>query len=144
MADIRIQSRALERLNAIPQLGGPVAEALPPLVEELHNTIAGCSARLTLERLQGFPRCRECGLRLVSQPPIKDVESLGSYVRQALAEQNRRLSGILIRRLVQGEQSEEIDRFIKVVQVSDLSGLAHVLNDEMVQFISDMLGIPGS
>ena len=47
-----------------------------------------------------------------------------------------------MQRLLHGEQSEEIGRFIRVVQVSDLSGLAQVLNDELVQFISGLLGIP--
>ena len=121
----------------------PGSSATQVSVEMRAIRIAGCAATVTQENVQEFPRCRECGLRLTAQPPSKDVESLGSYIRQALGEQNRRLSTVLVERLLQGEQSEEMDRFIRVVQVSDLSGLAHVLNDELVQFIGDLLAIPG-
>ena len=67
------------------------------------------------------------------------VESLGGYVHEALSEQNQRLSSWVVQRLVRGEQSEQTDPFIKMVQVSDLSGLAHVLDNELAWFIGDLL-----
>ncbi len=142
MAEVRRAAHALELLNTITELGRSVAVDLPPLVEELYNTIASCSAKLVAAVIEGHPLCPMCGVRLSTQPPTQEVESLGSYVNEALQEQNHRLSGWVVHRLVAGEQSEEIDRFIKVVQVSDLSGLAHVLDDSLVRFIRDLLKGP--
>ena len=144
MADIRLEARALEQLNGVSALGEALAPDLPALVEELYNSIASCSAHPLSEEIERFPRCEECGIRLSAHPPTKDVESLGGYVHEALREQNQRLSGWVVSRLIQGQESEEIDRFIKVVQVSDLSGLAQVLNPELVQFITKLLEQPSS
>ena len=143
MAAIRLEALALGRLNEIQELGESVGVGLLPLVEELYNSIGACSAQLVAEEVQRVPRCRACGVRLSSQVPAREVESLGSYVHDALQKQNQRLSGWVVHHLVQGQESEQIDRFIKVVQVSDLSGLAHTLTDEVVEFIRDLLTGPG-
>ena len=139
MADIRLQARALEKLNGIRELGKPVAPELPALAEELHNNVVACAAPLRASDIERSPRCEMCGLRLGGEPPTQDVELLAGYVRGALRRQNQRLSRWVVRRLLRREPGSRLERFISVVQVSDLSGLANVLDEELVQFIRELL-----
>ncbi|MDA0797653.1 MAG: hypothetical protein O2884_03085 [Chloroflexi bacterium] len=45
-------------------------------------------------------------------------------------------------RILERPGHDQIDRFIQVVQVSDLSGLANVLDDVVVQFITELIDQP--
>lgn len=139
MVEVRLQAQALERLNGISELGSPVAAELPPFVEEQYNRITACGLILTREELERSPYCPQCTLTLGSEPPHQEVQGLAGYVQDALNNQNQRLSGRLALRLVRSEPGARLQRFIDLVQVSDLSGLANVLDDEVVQFIRDLL-----
>jgi hypothetical protein len=145
MSDAALEARALERLNGVGQLGPPVAPGLPALTEELRNRIVSCGREIDAPALEAVPRCPECALRLDHMPPEKEVRELASYVGEALGEQNRRLAGSIARRLAGREQTDRLDRFRHVVQVSDLTGLANVLDDDLTGFIAELLrdGQPG-
>ncbi len=142
MAGIRLQAQALERLNVIRELGDAVAPELAGLVEELYNSVAGCPWALEAREIERSPRCPACGLSVEREPPTREVEELGGYVAGTLGQQNRRLGGKVASRLLRSERTTKLQRFIDVVQVSDLSGLAQVLSDELVQFIRELLSDP--
>ena len=139
MNNVRLQARALEKLNGIPDLGEAVALHLAGLAEELHNNVVACDAKLERPDVERSPRCPQCGLRLASDPPTQEVELLAGYVHDALRQQNQRLSQWVVRRMVRREPGSRLQRFINVVQISDLSGLANVLDDELVGFIRELL-----
>ena len=139
MADIRLEAQALERLNTIPELGNAKAPELAGLVEELYNSIIACPVTLESERIERFPRCTQCSLRFDSEPPNHEVEELGSYVTSALGEQCRRLSRRVVDRLLHSERTDRLQRFIDVLQVSDVQGLAQVMDDNLVQFTRELL-----
>ena len=139
LAETRLEARALNRLNAIASLGQPVAPELPGLVEELYNNTSACGAEPTADSIERDARCVRCGIALESTPPQTEVETLAGYVREALQQQNRRLGGLVVRRLLDRPSEARLDKFIQVVQVSDLSGLAQVLDDELGSFIHDLV-----
>ena len=142
MADIRLQAQALERLNTITELGNAVAPEMAGLVEELYNNLAGCPWTLEIQEIERSPRCPGCGLSAESEPPTQEVGELGGYVAGALGQQSRRLSRQVASRLLRSERTTKLQRFVDVVQVSGLSGLAQVLSDELVQFIRGLLSDP--
>jgi hypothetical protein len=85
--------------------------------------------------LDNDPQCSCCSLFLGEVLPTQDVELFQTEVRGSLLEQNRRLSLILVDRIVHGQADQRLEDFLKIVQASDLASLTNTLNDEMVLFI---------
>ena len=77
---------------------------------------------------------------LTAEPPTKEVERFLHQLRQALKEQQRRLSSEAVHRVLAQSGERRIDQFIKVVQTSDLVHLVNVLNDDLVEFLRRLLG----
>ena len=139
MAEAGTQARALARLNAVPELGQPIAPELPGLCEELRNVVLTCGAALDADAIAGAAVCPSCALRLDAVPPTAEVEALSASVNEALSEQNARLARAVAHRLIKRETNERLDRFVQVVEVSDLSALANILDDELVAFLGELL-----
>ena len=123
----------------LPELGQPIAPDLPGLCEELRNVVLTCGAPLDADAIARDPVCPSCTLRLDAVPPTAEVEALAASVREALGEQNARLARAVAHRLLKREANERLDRFVQVVEVSDLSGLANILDDELVAFLGALL-----
>ena len=139
MADVVTQGRALARLNAVPELGRPISPGLPGLCEELLSVVRTCGAAPNPDAIAGDAVCHSCAVHLDAAPPTAEVELLASSVGEALGEQNARLARAIAHRLLKREANERLDRFIQVVEVSDLSGLASVLDDELTAFVGALL-----
>ena len=139
MDEAGTQARALARLNAVPELGRPIAPDLPGLCEELRTLVRTCGAALDAEAIARDAVCPSCALRLGAAPPTDEVEALAASVGEALGEQNTRLARAVAHQLLKREANERLDRFIQVVEVSDLSGLANVLDDELTAFLGALL-----
>ena len=76
---------------------------------------------------------------LTAEPPKEEVERFLRRLRQALKEQQRRLSSGAVRHILARSGEKRIDQFIKVVQTSNLSPLVNVLDDELVDFLRHLL-----
>ena len=139
MAVVATQGRALARLNAIGELGRPISPGLPGLCEELLNLVRTCGAQPDADAIAGGAVCPSCTVRLGSEPPTAEVESLAASVGEALGAQNVRLARAVAHRLVKRDANERLDRFAQVVEVSDLSGLADILDDELTAFVGALL-----
>jgi len=130
---------ALKRLNSIPELGEPPGQELEGEYQQLLEQIKPCpdwEGRISLDL---EPTCAGCRLALSISPPTKEVEDFRQKLEQALREQQRRLSSEAIRQILAQSREKRIDRFIKVVQTSDLSPLVNVLDDELVSFLRQLL-----
>ncbi len=139
MADVVTQGSALARLNAVPELGRPVSPGLPGLCEELWSIVRTCGAAIDPDAIAEDAVCPSCTVRLDAVPPTAEVEALAASVGEALGQQNTRLARAVAHRLLKREANERLDRFIQVVEVSDLSGLANVLDDELTAFVGELL-----
>ncbi len=144
MDEASAQASALARLNSLSELGAPVAADLPGLTAELRNEVIACGADPSAADIAEQVRCQACGIGLDGKAPVDEVNRLAGYVQEALGEQNRRLSTHIAHRLIQRDDQERLDRFIQVVEVSDLAGLAHVLDDELTSFVGALLREPAS
>ncbi|MBI4201298.1 MAG: hypothetical protein HY531_03290 [Chloroflexi bacterium] len=142
LRDAQQSAQALEQLNAISELGEPVGVETLEAFRDLPATLKVCatpSRKLSGDRT---PRCRNCGLVLGQQPPSDKVEAVTRELDRGLKEQNRRLSLHVVHKIMRGRNDPRIDRFIKVVQASDVSGLANVLDDQLVTFLREVLSTP--
>ena len=86
------------------------------------------------------PSCPACGLALGVEPPIQETELLLQDLNEALGQQNQRLSHVLVQRIIHGQVDTRLEKFLKIVQASDLSALANTLDDELLTFIRRLLG----
>ena len=140
------QVRALERLNGLTRLGPPLATAALAQFRELERAFACPAATVSLaEALARGSTCPECGFHLGNGAPVAEARHVRQAVERGLAGQQARLarrvvSRILGRAALSGE--ERLRRFIEVVQASDLSGLAVVLDDALVDFLRELLEEP--
>jgi hypothetical protein len=131
-------AQALARLNSLRDLGSP--EGMQALVE--YDRMAGdarsCSARSVERTLEREPVCLSCRLTLTEQLREEPAQAALRDLRSALQRQQRRLASRAVRRIL-SRGGERIERFLQIVQASDLRGLADVLDDELLLFLSELL-----
>ena len=60
-------------------------------------------------------------------------------VRDALTAQMQRLGSQALDRLLAQSGAEHVDTLLKAAQAGDLSALAHILDDRLVEFIRSFL-----
>lgn len=135
LASPRLQ--ALQRLNSLEALGSPLGQGLGQRYERLLPQLTPCSVREVA--VQDQPRCPDCRLALDVQPPEAEVRAFLTELDAALRQQQRRLSAEAIRRILARRNEPRLDRFLKVVQASDLGALTEVLDDELAAFLRALL-----
>ncbi|HWC28868.1 MAG TPA: hypothetical protein VG845_02190 [Dehalococcoidia bacterium] len=146
MDALQPQVAALERLNTLTRLGALQAG---PALAQYHELepLFGCAADAESlgYALATDPTCAYCGFRLGDQPPVADADRVQQAIERGLAHQQSRLAQRVVRRLLARPGragSDRVDRFIEVVQASDLTGLAAVLDDGLTAFLRELLETP--
>lgn len=135
----RLKLRALELLNTIPELGRPAGEGLADSLAALEVTFTGCLLSASEIDLEEAPACPHCGLRLDQTLPIETLAGLLATIDNALGEKSRRLSNLLVEKILHGQVDQRLEDFLKIVQASDLSALSNTISAELVGFIRGML-----
>lgn len=133
------QIDALARCNEMPESGDAVGTEVPQLVERLRGSLKVCPAEADELSLEDVPYCPRCELFLDEEVPLRDATLLFETVRKAMQEYNRRLSSHVVRRVLARPTREQLDKLIDLAQVADLSALANVLDDEVVEFLRRFL-----
>ena len=136
----RPKLHAVELLDRLDELGAPMGLALLERYGILERGLWLCAVTLSDLDLESTPRCADCLVVLGKVPPATELEGYVKDLDMALAEQNRRLSRLLVRRILDDQVDERLDSFLKIVQASDLSALCNTLNDDMLQLIRRILG----
>ncbi len=140
LEDSEATVRALARLNSLEQLGRPLGEDALAQQGRLLAAVQGCPLAERLEQALGTAAsCPACGLTLADQPPSGEVDAMLRRLSRALSQQMTRLSSEAVRRILARARGERMEQFLEVVQASDLAGLASVLDDELLEFLRDLL-----
>ncbi|MBU2009224.1 MAG: hypothetical protein KJ624_05225 [Chloroflexi bacterium] len=127
---------ALGRLNSLSALGEPLGAGLAGEYLGLLEGLRPCPA--VEVPLKEGPCCSLCHLGLLMTLPQGEVEAFLQGLQRALQGQLQRLSRRVIGRIM-AQPSPRLERFIQAVQVSDLSGLAELLDEEVLVFIRGLL-----
>lgn len=139
------EANAVRRLNELSRLGSPLAVEALAQFGELERLFPCSRAGATLtEALADAPVCPECGFELGMQAPAAEARRVRTAIERGLAGQQARLAQRVVSKLLSRpyEDAEaRVERFIQVVQAADLSGLALVLDDELLVFLRDLLEI---
>ena len=130
---------ALRRFVDVPEFGDPVGRAVPERFEAVSATVRRCSLSEDDVSIESAPTCSECRLRLSEDLPDREAASVLADAEVAMREYNRRFSSEGVRRILSHPTKEQLDKFIDLAQVSDLSGLSSVLDDEALDFLRDFI-----
>ena len=133
------QVEAVQRLHGMPELGEVVGVDVPALYEEVTNALRTCSREAGTAEPSEMPYCPECSLPLDEGVPSRRAALLFGALDEALREYNRILGSHAVRRVLADPTREQLDKFVDLVQVSDLSSLANVLDDDVVEFLRRFL-----
>ena len=137
-------ARALGRLNGLNALGKPVGIGALAQYDDLRRALESCSLQEALaEALSRAPACPMCGVTLADEPPAERARDVSRRLQHALRQQQNRLSGAAIRQILSQRKEEKVEQFLRVIQASDLRGLAELLDDDLVAFLREMLAAPG-
>jgi len=143
-----LQTRAIavERLNMLHRLGASQAQAALTQYHELERLFACPATPEDLAALlQSDPICPYCSYRLGEEAPSADAQRVQQAIQRGLEGQQARLAQRVVNRLLARPGragSDRLDRFVQVVQASDLTGLAAVLDDGLIAFLQDLLESP--
>ena len=91
------------------------------------------------EELRDHPRCSGCELSLNQVLPLDELQRTIGAIEFDLRGQTRRLSNLLVERIMRGERDERLDDLLKIIQASDLSALCNTLSPELIGFIGQIL-----
>ncbi len=150
LEDSHLKLRALALLNSIPELGEPVGLDLEQRYDTLEQMARLCDVDpwgIPLHPSAGAgrgltARCPNCQMALGKTPPVQELELFQRGLDHALGEQNRRLSLVLVERLLHGQIDQRLENFLKIVQASDLSALSNTLNADLAVFVRQFLRNP--
>ena len=131
---------ALDLLNTMPELGEATGEGLGGALAELGPVLPACFVAPPNLLLDSIPWCDSCRLSLAQSLPTARLAGLLASIDVELSAKSRELSNLLVERIIQGQEDERLDDFLKIVQASDLSALSNTITTELVAFIRRMLG----
>ncbi len=89
--------------------------------------------------MRDHPRCSSCGLALDQLLYLDDLQRTIRAIEFDLDAQTRRLSNLLVERLMRGERDQRLEDLLKIIQASDLTALCNTLSPELVGFIGQIL-----
>ena len=132
--------QALDLLNTLPELGEPSGTGLAESLGNLGAPPESCPIPGAELDLEVVPRCSRCGLTLDRSLPTAPLARLLTAIDTDLAAKNRRLSNLLVDRILEGRSDRRLDDLLKIVSASDLSALSNTLDFELVEFIHQVIG----
>lgn len=140
LLDASLRVEALRRINTLTELGPPVGEGAAAAFSQLLEATSGCqlSGRLDQE-LGDSPVCPSCRLTLEGWPPAERADEVLGRLDRAIRRQLARLSATAVQQVLQRSGDPRVEQFLKVVQASQISSLADLLDDSLLGFLRRFL-----
>lgn len=85
------------------------------------------------------PICDTCEMTLDQTLPLDGLSRIDLALDSALAIKCKGLSDLLVSKIITDADDPHMDDFIKIVQTSDLTSLCNTMNQDMVDFIRQLL-----
>jgi hypothetical protein len=137
---VSVQVQALTHFNEMRELGEPLGTELPETFNDVAASIRACSVGEDEPALETTPFCQICLLPLQDGLQQSKANLLVLEIEKAMREWNRRLGSFGVRQVLAHPDEQQLDRFIRLVQVADPSALTNVLDAEVVEFLRKFVG----
>ncbi len=125
---------ALALLTEIPGLGPPVGANVQTAHRNLLAALRECDS-LEASVLDSAPYCGGCLLPLSEDIPSENAENLFDGMDSAMRQYNRRLGTRAIQLVLANQSREQLEQFIRLLQVADPSSLENALDADVVAFL---------
>ena len=142
--DQEAAARALTLLNAVTELGPPVAPAVPAMLDDQIKNLVPCTFQPEALRalLHVEPRCRACGLRLSDSVAAARVDRWREDLQRALGVQQQRLARAMVSHAVQERDRPAFERFLRALRAGEVAPLVAVLDTDVAALIRELLSAP--
>jgi hypothetical protein len=142
---LRPQVRALDRMNAIAELGPPLHSSL-----SVASDLAAIDKRLdvcadaTDASVNGTdPKCPKCGWTPTMLAPAAEATKLKSVVASGLSDRFQRLKdatiGAILKQAAEKDGRADLAKLLEIIQVATADSLAGVMTDDLVEFLRKLL-----
>ncbi len=138
----RRKLQALDLLNTLPELGEAKGVGLSRGLDQLMVETFHCSVLAADLELEDVPWCPSCHLSLEQELPTERLARLLSAIDGELGDKNRRLSNLVVEKILRGRGDQRVEDFLKIVLASDLHALSNTISEELVGFVRRMLEQP--
>ncbi len=142
---LRPQVRALDRMNAIAELGPPphsslsVAADLAAIDRRLDVCVDAAEASVN----GTDPKCSKCGWAPTMLAPAAEVTKLKSVVTAGLADRLQRFKdaaiGAILKQAAEKDGRADLAKLLEIIQVATADSLAGVMTDDLVEFLRKLL-----
>jgi hypothetical protein len=133
---------ALKKFNSISEFGSPLGEELPEMFRVASASLRSCPRAEADVSLELAPYCDHCALPLDGEPPQREVAAVVGGTEAAMREYNRRLSSSMVHRVLANPSKEQIEKLMDLIQVSNISSLSNVLDEEVLEFLRSLVSQP--
>lgn len=130
---------ALEKFNSISEFGSPLGQELPEMFRAAAASLRSCPRAEADVSLEQAPYCDHCMLPLDETPPQRAVAAVVGGTEVAMREYNRRLSSSVVHRVLENPSKEQIEKLMDLIQVSNISSLSNVLDEEVLEFLRSLV-----
>lgn len=141
LEDAAATAEAIARLNGLRALGRPLAEPALEAYTRLRQARRECSEQELAAALKSQPACPQCSLSISDRAPLPEAKTTLRQLDAALSRQQSRLASEAVRRIL-ARGGRRLEQFLQIVQASDLTGLAHVLDGDLLEFLRELLSEP--
>ena len=131
--------RALGLLNTIPELGEATGSGLSEALYSMGGMPSLCPKSDGDLDLVDTPVCPSCRLTLEQSMDAEGLTRLLATIDAALGDKNRRLSNLVVDRILHGQVDQQLEEFLNIVLASDLSALSNTISEDLVAFLQRLL-----
>ncbi len=140
LSQAQSQTQALTRLNSLIELGPPAGEGALVAYQQMLEQTSSCPLILGIEEeLPSSPVCPACHLRLDQEPPAEHADEILRRLERAINRHLIRLSSAAVAQVLRHSGDPRVEKFLQVVQASQIASLPEVLDDELTGYVRRFL-----
>lgn len=145
IASTRPRVIALNRLNAIVELGPPLAATVTTdaNLKQLESATWVCPDAADPDVAGGNALCPKCRWTPERGLPQKEYESLTQCVSQGLTDRIQRLRdtsiAVILKKAAEGDERPDLKVLIEIIQIANADKLVDVVTDDLIAFLRKLL-----
>jgi hypothetical protein len=139
LSDVQVQAQSLRRLNTLRELGLPVGIQVLTRYEALLAESTACPRADDPLPGPDDTCCPDCDLAMNAEVPQQQAEEVLEGIGHSLRRQLARLSSASVRQILARSDNPRVAQFLRVVQASQLSSLAEILDDALLRYLRRFL-----
>ena len=142
---LRPQVRALDRMNAIVELGPPLhsSQTVAADLAAIDKRLDVCADAAEANVTGADSKCPKCGWTPTMLAPAAEATKLKSVVTSGLADRLQRFKdatiGAILKQAAEKDGRADLAKLLEIIQVATADSLAGVMTEDLVEFLRKLL-----